>query len=169
MAKKVVSILNKKTVSQKIRQVIEGQTGEWTEQDIKGKVRKAFKPSEEDLKFLYEALLDSAFDSVISSVTGPAKKQNGQVDWIGWDNTVIRLGENRFIRMHDAQLDHLKTRRQHVSDNALKIANSAYEETQRIDEVMREMQEKNLMTAGAALESLGLIEAALSPVGSQPA
>ena len=156
---KPTPILNKKTVTEVVRRTIDKATGEWTEDQIKAAVRNAFKVTAEDLKFLFEALIDASFASAISSLTGPAKMlDDKQIDWVGWENTIIRLGGKRYVRLEDAEEKHVTVRMSHVSDNALKVAASAHAEVTRLKEVLKEMKEKDLKTVGKALLSLGYVQ-----------
>jgi hypothetical protein len=156
--KKVVPILNNKTLTKKVREAIDGFKGEWTEDAVLTKVRSSFTPTEKDLQFLYERALDAAFVSAVASRSGPARSdEDGQIDWVGWENTIIRLGEKRFVTLKDAEVDHLDARITHIQHNALKIAHSAFEETERLKKVKQEMEQKDIKTAGAALVSLKLV------------
>ena len=65
-----VTILNKKTVAKVVRRAIEKATGEWTAETIKAAVKSSFTPTTQDLDFLYESLITSAFDSVVSTLAG---------------------------------------------------------------------------------------------------
>lgn len=152
---KVVNLLSKRSVTQKIREQIEKAEGEWTKETIKLKVKKNFKPTTEDVEFLYDQLLESAFTNAVSALAGPATRdEDGQIDWLGWESKVIRLGDHHYVKVRDAEVHHLQTRDDHITDNALSISASAEKERALIRLVIKEMEDNSFVTAGEALNAI---------------
>ena len=68
---------------------------------------------------------------------------------------MIKLENGEALLNRYAESKHLITRRQNITDNALKISSAAYDDIQRLDKLIKTIEKNNLANAGDAMRYLG--------------
>lgn len=144
--KDIISIANKK---------IDSCVGKFKRETITKSVLDEI--GKQDVTFLLDEVVSQCVLTVFNNRAKPKGKNNGQgeFDWSAYANQLIKLENGEGILIRYAERDHLKTRRNNIADNAIKISAAAYDDTQRIDKIIKAMENNKLANAGDAMRYLG--------------
>jgi len=113
--------------------------------------------SKQNVTFLLDEFVSKCVSDVFNSRSKPKGKKvdQSEFDWGAYANQLIKLENGEGVLLRYAEKEHLATRRQNITDNAIKIGAAAYEDTQRIDKLVKAIEKNGLANAGDAMRHLG--------------
>lgn len=150
-----VQIVTRKDIIALANKTIDSCVGKFKRESVTQSV--VDEVNKQNVTFLLDEVISQYVSHVFNSRSKPKGKKNGQgeFDWGAYAKQLIKLENGEGVLMRYAERDHLIERRQNISDNAIKIGAAAYEDTQRIDKLVKAIEKNGLANAGDAMRHLG--------------